>query len=52
MLKAKKIGIFNFDGYYECFKFTHPSKILFEGNFYPTVLHAYNAAKTEDDIIR
>jgi len=48
MLKAKRIGIFSFDGYYECFKFTHSSKVWFEGAFYATVSHAYNAAKTTD----
>ena len=51
MLKAKRIGIFKFDGYYECFKLTYPSKVLFEGTFYATVSHALNAAKTTDQVI-
>ncbi len=52
MLKAKRIGIFKFEGYYECFKLTHMSKVWFEGAFYATVAHALNAAKTNDATIR
>lgn len=52
MLKAKTIGIFGFDGYYECFKITHQSPVLFDGHLYPSIAHAFNAARTEDETVR
>lgn len=44
--------ILGFNGQYRFLSNFYPSIVEFEGRFYPTVEHAYQAAKTEEDTVR
>jgi len=41
-----------FSGYFSFLKAEHPCKVLFEGEYYNSVAHAYEAAKTTDETER
>jgi len=45
-------AVLQFRGEYEQFSNFYPSIILFENRNYPTVEHAFQAAKTKDEIFR
>lgn len=52
IMKSKSIPVQGFEGYYSGFTITHKSPVLFEGVIYPTVAHAFNAARTTDPVVR
>ncbi len=53
MIQRQKLGrIEGFNGYFSFLKTEHPCKVLFEGEFYNSVAHAYEAAKTTDEVER
>jgi hypothetical protein len=47
--KRKEDTIDGFHGYFEYLKPEFPAKVMFEGQLYNSVAHAYMAAKTEPD---
>lgn len=49
--KRKEDTIDGFYGYFEYLKPEFPSKVMFEGELYNSVAHAYMAAKTEADSV-
>ena len=47
--KRREDTIDGFHAYFEYLKPEFPSKVIFEGQLYNSVAHAYMAAKTEPD---
>jgi len=41
-----------FSGYFSFLKAEHPAKVWFEGEYYNSVAHAFEAAKTTDETER
>ena len=50
--KSKPQAVLQFKGEYEQFSNFYPSILFFEDRNYPTVEHAYQAAKTKDEMYR
>lgn len=47
--RIREETIDGFNGYFEYLKPEFPAKVIFEGEVYNSVAHAYAAAKTEKD---
>ena len=51
-MKLQMNEILGFEGDYRFLSNFHPSTVLFEGKLYPSVEHAYAAAKTTNETLR
>lgn len=53
LLNAKKLErIVGFKGYFSFLKLELQTPVYFEGGMYPSAAHAYNAAKSNDEVVR
>lgn len=50
--KKKEDTIDGFTGYFEYLRPEFPSKVLYKGDLYNSVAHAYMAAKTDDPVLK